>query len=336
MTKKAAGLFLSSRHRYGGGMDRDICQAPQRIALVATMRNEGPFLLEWLSYHRLIGFTEIWVASNDCEDGSPALLDALAERSLLTHLRCTPRPEEKAQIVAYEAIAARLAGEWPDWLMVLDGDEFLNVHVGEGRVVDLIDALGNATAAMINWRVFGSAGERRWSGDGVMRRFTRAAARDHGVNRPYKTLFREPEAYQCSLLPHGPGYAKDEAVAAIRAVDGGGQPLPEHYARSTEFLQSEPGTVDWRLAQVNHYNTRSWEDYLAKHARGGGQGPGRWDRDGNWPVFDRNEEEDVSIWRHFPGTGAAVAALLEDPAIAPAHRRCLDLYGAHVAALSAA
>lgn len=307
-----------------------------RIALVATMRNEGPFVVEWLAYHRLIGFTEMWVASNDCEDGSPDLLDALAAQGLLTHVRCAPRPDQKAQIVAYEAIAARLADDWPDWLMVLDGDEFLNVHVGDGRVTDLIAAVGDATAAMVNWRVFGSAGERQWSGDGVMRRFTRAATRDHGVNRPYKTLFRGAEAYHGPLLPHGPGFAKEEAVGRIRPVDGGGHPLPEHYARSAEFLQSEPGTVDWGLAQVNHYNTRSWQDYLAKQARGGGQGPDRWDRDGNWPVFDRNEEEDVSIGRHVPATHAAVAALRAIPAIAAAHARCLALYGAHVERLAAA
>jgi len=306
-----------------------------RIALVATMRNEGLFVLEWLAYHRLIGFTEVWVASNDCEDGSPELLDALAAKGLLTHLRCEPPPEEKAQIVAYMAIGERLAGDWPDWLMTLDADEYLVVHVGAGRVTDLIAAVGDATAVMVNWRVFGSSGERRWSGDSVMRRFTRAAPRGHGVNRPFKTLFRGADAYQAPLLPHGPGYATDEAVAAIRPVDGGGHALPERYARSDGFLQREADEVDWTLAQVNHYNTRSWEDYLAKHARGGGQGPWRWDRDGNWPVFDRNEEEELSIRRFLPATDTLVAEWLADPVVAGAHARCLRLYGAHVDALAA-
>ena len=38
------------------------------------MRDEGPYLLEWVAYHRLIGFTDIVVCSNDCVDGSPAHL----------------------------------------------------------------------------------------------------------------------------------------------------------------------------------------------------------------------------------------------------------------------
>src|SRR3546814_9220017 len=50
------------------------------------------------------------------------------------------------------------------------------------------------------------------------------------------------------------------------AVDGAGAPLPVTYARSELFLQTEPGKVSWELAQVNHYNTRSWQDYIAKRS----------------------------------------------------------------------
>jgi hypothetical protein len=57
------------------------------ITLVATMRNEGPFLLEWVAYHRLIGFNDVLICTNDCVDGSPELLDALQNHGLLRHLR---------------------------------------------------------------------------------------------------------------------------------------------------------------------------------------------------------------------------------------------------------
>jgi len=306
----------------------------QRIALVATMRNEGPFILEWLAYHRAIGFTEVIVCTNDCVDGSPDLLDALAARGIVRHLRCTPAPDEKAQLFAYRHVETVLAGDWPDVLMVLDADEFLNVHVGGGLVTDLLGAVPDATAFLINWRIFGASGHDRWSPAPVLERFTRAAERDHGVNWSFKTLFRRPDAYHCPLLPHGPGYAKAETLAALRPVDGAGAALPERYACAETFLQSEAGQVSWSLAQVNHYNTRSWEDYLAKHDRGGGLGPERWARDENWAIFNRNEEEDLSIQRHLPAVRAAVADLLADDAVAAAYRQCCTLYGDHVARLA--
>jgi hypothetical protein len=304
------------------------------VTLVATMRDEGPYLLEWVAYHRLIGFTDIVVCSNDCVDGSPALLDALQGRGLLRHIPCNPGPDNKPQLFAYRQAEAVLSKTWPDVLMVLDGDEFLNVHVGHGTVAELLAAVPQATAMMINWRIFGSAGHESWSADPVLRRYRRAAARDHGVNRSFKTLFRHPENYHCPLLPHGPGYARPEALPRLRVVDGAGLPLPERYARSEEFLQTEPGAVTWQLAQVNHYNTRSWQDYLVKHRRGGGLGPERWDRDSNWEAFNRNEEIDLSIGRYAAATEQAVAELLADPLIRNCHGRCLHLYRSHVEALA--
>jgi hypothetical protein len=306
-----------------------------RIMLVATMRNEGPYILDWVAYHRLIGFTEIIVCSNDCSDGSPELLDGLEAQGLLRHIRCTPAPDEKAQLFAYGRAEAEIGGRWPDAVMVLDADEFLNIHVGGGTVPELLERTAPATSVMINWRIFGSGGAARWSPEPVLARYRRAAPRDHGVNRSFKTLVTRPDAYHCPLLPHGPGFACEETVGGLLAVDGAGRLLPDRYVRSEGFLQTEPGEVRWDLAQVNHYNTRSWEDYLSKHDRGGGLGPERWDRSANWQAFDRNEEEDLGIQRHLPGLMAERAALLALPPIRHAQERVLLAYDRHVGRLAA-
>src|SRR3546814_3400210 len=77
--------------------------------------------------------------------------------------------------------------------MVLDADEFLNVHVGGGMVPELLAAAPEATAILINWRIFGNSGHERWSPGLVTRRYTRAAEQAHGVNRSFKTLFTRPD-----------------------------------------------------------------------------------------------------------------------------------------------
>lgn len=300
------------------------------------MRNEGPYLLEWMAYHRLIGFTEIIVCSNDCDDGSADLLDGLQARGHLTHIRCRPGPGEKAQLHAYAQAEIHLSPEWPDVLMVLDADEYLNIHAGTGTVTELLAAVPDATAMLVNWRIFGSAGENRWSPEPVTRRFCRAAPLAHGVNRSFKTLFTRPDAYHCPLLPHGPGFAREERLHELRVVNGSGTLMPVEYARAETFLQTDPDAVTWNLAQINHYNTRSWQDYLSKHHRGGGLGPERWDRDSNWAAFNRNEEEDVSIQRHLPALERYLENLLSDLEIRTSYERCLRLYGAHVEALTAA
>lgn len=41
-----------------------------KVALVATAKDEGPFVLEWVAYHRLAGFDPIIIYQNDSTDGT--------------------------------------------------------------------------------------------------------------------------------------------------------------------------------------------------------------------------------------------------------------------------
>jgi hypothetical protein len=306
----------------------------RRILLVATMCNEGPFILEWVAHHRAIGFTDIVICTNQCVDGSPALLDRLQDMALVTHVPVALQPDDKPQLASYARAERLPVLGMADWAMVLDADEFLNVHVGHGRVTDLIDAAPDATAFLINWRIFGNSGHQHWKPASVTERFTKAAPRDHGVNFSYKTLFTRIDAYGCKLMPHQPRYPDAARHGELRYVDGGGRVLPAYFHDESRdsFLQSEPGTVSWDLAQVNHYNTRSTEDYVVKHHRGGGLNMA-WERDESWPVFNRNEEVDLTISRHSARTAVLMDRWLSDEELRLRHERCCELYGAHIRAL---
>ncbi len=300
------------------------------------MRDEGPFVLEWVAYHRSIGFTDVLVCSNDCADASPALLDRLEAMGHVTHLRTVVPAGVPSQLAAYAAAAAHPLMAQADWAMVLDADEFLNVHAGSGRVTDLIDAVPDATAFLVNWRIFGSGGVEAWTPGLVTERYTAAAPRAHGVNNPYKTLFTRIDAYGCKLGSHQPRFPHADALGSLRYVDGAGRPLPAHFHDESrrDFLQSETGSVRWDLAQVNHYNTRSRDDYIVKHRRGGGHGVD-WDRDTWWPVFDRNEERDATILPKIAGARALLDAMGADPILHALQEECCRLYGGHLAGLKA-
>ena len=315
---------------FGPRLDAD--QDGRRIVLVSTMRNEGPYILEWVAYHLAVGFTDIVICTNDCVEESPLLLDRLQELGLVTHLASEVGPEEEPQLVAYRRAEELSVVRDADWAMVLDADEFLNIHVGGGTVPDLLGAVPDATAFLLNWRIFGNSGHEEWRPGFVCERFTRAAILGDAVNLSFKTLFSKIDAYHCKLLPHGPGYADEARLAELRYVNGAGVVLPRYFVTSRTFLQSEPRSVSWELAQVNHYNTRSWEDYLVKHDRGGGLAIS-WDRNRNWAVFNRNDETDLTIANKLPGAKAIFMALLTDDELARRHERCCALYREHIAAL---
>ena len=56
------------------------------------MRNEGPFIVEWLCWYRMLGFNHAVVVTNNCTDHSPQLLDALQNAGLVHHIRHDVEP----------------------------------------------------------------------------------------------------------------------------------------------------------------------------------------------------------------------------------------------------
>jgi hypothetical protein len=59
--------------------------------------------------------------------------------------------------------------------MHMDIDEFLNIHVGDGQIADLIAALPDADAIALTWRMFGKNGILEYKDRLITDQFARAA-----------------------------------------------------------------------------------------------------------------------------------------------------------------
>ncbi|MEO0999282.1 MAG: glycosyltransferase family 2 protein [Pseudomonadota bacterium] len=301
-----------------------------RALIVTTMRNEAPFLLEWLAYHRVIGFDDFLVFSNDCADGTDTLLDRMQSLGVLRHVR-NKRGGKKT--VQWSALAA--AGTHPrllaaDWVMGADVDEFLLIHAGDGRLPDLIAAAPEADGFMIDWRMFGNDGKVRFEDRFVMEQFTRAAP--DALLWPwravqFKSLYRNDGSFG-KLGVHRPRQPDPERGEAFRWVDGAGEPVQQ--AAMTVMVHTRPR---YTLAQLNHYALGSVESFLVKTERGR---PNRtldpitldyW--------VDRNfvEVEDRRILRHLPAVAAQVAEWRAEAEVDRLHREAVAWREARIAAL---
>jgi len=79
------------------GKKQDEHPMSQTTTLIALARNEGPFLLEWVAYHRAIGFDRIVVLSDTSQDGTEALLDRLAAADAIIHVPKSRQTETEAK-----------------------------------------------------------------------------------------------------------------------------------------------------------------------------------------------------------------------------------------------
>jgi hypothetical protein len=241
-----------------------------KITAVLCVRNEGAFLLEWLAHHRACGITDFLVFSNDCTDGTDAMLDRLQELGWLTHVRNPGPHPEGPQWAALKQADKHPLVTGADWLLPLDIDEFVNVHVGDRTIPALLSALPEATAITLTWRVFGNAGVVRYRDGLVTETFTRAApAVLHWPWRAllFKTLFRNDGSYR-KLGVHRPRALAPDRKAAHRWVDGSGRQL--HPAFHTSRVFSDVGRDPYQRVQLNHYPLGAVESFVVKRDRGRG------------------------------------------------------------------
>lgn len=307
-----------------------------RFTVLASVRNEGPFLVEWVTWYRRMGFTDIVLVSNDCSDHSPALMDALQAAGWITHLR--HEVPDGQQITARKLAAAKALPQVDetDWLLVCDVDEFLVVHGGGGLITDLIPARSDFLGMAINWRVFGTSGRDLWQDGLTHRQFTLSAASANTCNASVKTIHAHPNWFR-KLGEHGPKRllprrAGAWGTGAMRWVNADGTDLPEWHPEGEYMRRVEPQHISHRTAAMHHYMVRSKESFwLKKGQLSPVAGKNRY-TDRFFDRYNRNDEENVAALTHQAAFDALHAKAMALPDVRRLHHLCCADYVARIAA----
>ncbi|MEO0634545.1 MAG: glycosyltransferase family 2 protein [Pseudomonadota bacterium] len=288
--------------------------------VITTLRNEGAFLLEWLAHHRAVGVDHFVVFSNDCNDGTDAMLDHLAGLGWLTHVRNDgPYDAAGIQFTALN-LAARLdVVRAADWILTMDVDEFVNIHTGDGTFAALHDALPDASAITLTWRLFGNNGQVRYSDKPVTETFEKAAP--DILYWPwraamFKTLYANDGTYKKPGV-HRPRAPDASGVNSARWYDGHGRTLDAQF--KTKRIFSNFGQSNYGLVQLNHYPLGSIESYLVKVDRGRANRADTTLGADYWVERNFNTDTDTSIRRYDSARDAILTQLRADPAVASLH-----------------
>ncbi len=304
--------------------------------IVACMKNEAPYIVEWIAHHRSIGVDRFLIYTNGCEDGTDAILNRLDAMGVVQHRTNDDwrgkSPQQHALNRAMEEPAVRNA----DWVLHIDVDEFVNVRTGDGTLAALHAALPPDTSAVaLTWRLFGHSGVTAFEDDPVMEQFTRAAPRH--CPKPhtawgFKTLVRPDGAY-AKLSCHRPQKLSPGMRDRVLWVNGSGQPIGD--AIKDRGWRSDLTTIGYDLVQLNHYALRSAESFLIKRQRGRALHVDRTIGLNYWIRMDWSHETDRSALRHLPRMQAERDRLLDDPALADLHRHAVDWHRTKAAELRA-
>ncbi len=290
-----------------------------RALIILTVKNEASFLLEWLAHHRACGFTDVLVFSNDCSDGTDLMLDRLQEIGLVTHVRNSGRHDEGPQWAALKAADQHPMTKAADWVMFADVDEFVNIHVGDHTLPALLQALPEADAVALTWRMFGNAGVVAFQDRPVTEIFTRAAPLTLGWPwraQMFKTLFRNDGIFR-KLGVHRPRNPADNPrwpARNPRWFDGSGRAMPPGNRLFSDYRQD-----NYQLVQLNHYALGSMEGYLVKCDRGRANRAASAFDIGYWVERNLCDVPDTSIGAL--NSSALRATCHADPILGPMHQQ---------------
>ncbi|MBR2655976.1 MAG: glycosyltransferase family 2 protein [Loktanella sp.] len=314
--------------------------------MITCLRNEGPFLIEWLAYHRAIGFDRFIIGANDCTDGSHEMLTRLDELGEVIYLPFETDPVGQGpQFVFADLLLKSRRIADGDWNMWIDLDEFLVVHRGDHTVQGLIADLTHVEGMRINWRFFGVEPNVAWPGRQLHpdlcrcapEQFRLAGRADHST---FKSLNKHRDGMH--FYHHGPIMSESNVAAKPLWLGGDGKVLRRRAwpRKRIKFKAGESAAIAghpvFSWAQINHYATRHPDFAEMRRRRGLGSrfvpddpdSPSYKDfadsySDAYFATYNQYSHHDDRILRHVPATDAQMARLLADETVRHWHEHAM-------------
>ena len=236
------------------------------LSVVAIMKNEAPYVKEWIDYHLLAGVEHFYIYDNDSPDDLMDMLAPYIEKNIVTYIFY---PGKARQYECYNE-AMKNFKFFSRYLAFIDGDEFIFPQENKS-IVEVLDEIfaknPNAGGLGINWQLYGSnfnntANYTR----GVLKGFTHRAEKNF------------VEISENNNLPAGNAHIKTVAnprkikgfenchyaiyFTTANAINSNGDAIQLHY--------NNPPLTDKIV--INHYCYKSIEEYELKISRGPADG----------------------------------------------------------------
>ncbi len=234
---------------------------PVYLSICAIIRNEAPYIGEWLEFHRLVGIDRFYLEDDGSMDKTLDVIrrhdrgDIVIRPWKADESCCCPQPvpfRASHQVVCFN----RFLRDWGDttqWVAFVDPDEYLYHRKFDDVRDPLFEEIESrgAPALFVNWLVFGSNGHAAKPDGLTIEAYTRRGL----IGEPKPTgahgkLIARPE----SLKHFGPFGSHNAAFKGAGAIN-------ENGAAVICATNPDPSTQRWRL---NHYYHRSAQEARAR------------------------------------------------------------------------
>lgn len=226
------------------------------VSICAIFKNEAPYLKEWIEFNNIVGIEHFYLYNNNSKDDYMSVLKPYIKSGIVTLLEW---PYKQKQMECYIDCIEKYAFE-TKWLGFIDIDEFI-VPKKTNTIYEFLKTFEKRAGAVnIYWRLFGSSGmlNRKLSGF-VSEDFTVCWPKYCDIGKCfYNTAFDFNKTSKHSKYLH------HNFWASYKGVD---IPPINIFNKICIGNRNIANTSDFPI-QINHYFTKSYEEYAVKRTRG--------------------------------------------------------------------
>ncbi len=233
-----------------------------RPVICAIMKQEQPYVIEWIAWHKLHGF-DIMIADNCTAGPQTAVLSALRDVGWIRLVDWRHDPHQP-QRRAYSYLYWQALLHGYRYLGFIDADEFFEPLEGPpwggAQLVRSLLRRPSVRSAAFRWVNFGSDGQEVYDDELVTVRFQRRGRHDASTARWKKSFARV-----ASVLPKALRNPK------LFMAHGHGFPIGLHKTLVDGMtLDKHPAAMplEWKVGWIRHYAVKSRQELRDKIGRG--------------------------------------------------------------------
>lgn len=215
------------------------------------MRNERRYVREWLAFHAAAGVEHFYIYDNNSDDGMAEEIMRFSRPDMIT-LSPWTIPPPKGHRAAYWDAFSRWGAD-SRWMAFIDGDEFL-FSTEKTDLREFLKGFEHRSALAVHWMIYGSSDHEKRPSGLQIESYLRRGEVGHMGNQHIKSVvqtrfgFKPQNSHVWALKSGDIVREDDEPITGTTGATG---------------LRAKSERI-----RINHYFTRSWEDWEAKVARG--------------------------------------------------------------------
>ena len=249
------------------------------LSIGAIFKNEKPYLKEWIEYHLMIGVQRFYLYDNESIDNPMEILTPYIEKGIVIYKKII---NSAMQIPVYNDIIYKVQNE-TKWLALIDLDEFI-VPKESKDLKNFLKEYEKFPGLGINWINFDSNGFKSKPNGLVIENYTRVYFDDNNPENLHIKTILQPSKVETCNNPHYAFYKNFQL-----AVNENFKPIIGPFTIKNSV----------KKIQINHYCSKSFEEYMKKLERGHGDKENATYKFSESSVNFENTKNEYSIYKYL-------------------------------------